>query len=53
MPRPKVPVQPSMRIAMQQQMKEAGMPNDVGLLDGAPSPSASAIYMSDSDKEHL
>ena len=33
-PRPRVPAQKSMRIAMQEQIKKGGMPNDVGLLAG-------------------
>ena len=42
-----------MRIAMQQQLKELGIPNDVGLLDGRLILSMSPIYMADNDKELL
>ena len=33
--RPKKPLQRSMKIAMQEQLKESGMPNDLGLLEGS------------------
>ena len=49
-PRPKAPAQQSMRIAMQQQLKELGIPNDVGLLDGGLSLSMFPFYTADNGK---